>query len=208
MWPWEHAIVAYLAYSTFCHTIYRDSPSGLEVIAVVFASVFPDLVDKLLAWEFGVFDAGYALGHSIFAAVPISIGIALAARSTGRSRAGIAFGLGYLLHLPADVLDSYVREGVFLPELMLWPVVVIHDHGTDQGFVDQFLLFFSRYRDELLAGDLTMYRWIQIGLAAFAALLWIYDGAPVLREFLRGCRRLLFGLLGADQSLEEFPGRR
>ncbi|ADB60756.1 hypothetical protein Htur_1871 [Haloterrigena turkmenica DSM 5511] len=208
MWPWEHAIVAYLAYSTFCHAIYRDSPSGLEAIAVVFASVFPDLVDKLLAWEFGVFDAGYAIGHSVFAAVPISIGIGLAARSVGRSRAGIAFGLGYLLHLPADVLDSYVREGIFQPELMFWPVVVVQGHGANQGFVEQFLLFFSRYRDELLAGNLTTYRWLQIALAVFTALLWLYDGAPVLRDFLRGCRRLLLGAIGSSRRLDESTGRR
>ncbi|WP_339103618.1 metal-dependent hydrolase [Haloterrigena salinisoli] len=208
MWPWEHAIVAYLAYSVLCHTVYRDSPSGLEAIAVVFASVFPDLVDKSLAWEFGVFDAGYALGHSIFAAVPVSIAIGLVARSAGRSRVGIAFGLGYLLHLPADVIDAYVREGIFQPELLLWPVVVLPDPGSTQGFVDQFLLFFSRYRDELLAGDLTMYRWIQIGLAACTALLWIYDGAPVLRELLCGCRRLLLGTVGSERSLDDSTGRR
>ncbi|QRV15175.1 metal-dependent hydrolase [Haloterrigena salifodinae] len=207
MWPWEHAIVAYLAYSTFCHAIYRDSPSGLEAIAVVFASVFPDLVDKLLAWEFGVFDAGYALGHSVFAAVPISIGIGLAARSIDRSRVGIAFALGYLLHLPADVFDSYVREGIFQPELMLWPVVVVQDHSVNQGFVEQFLLFFSRYRDELLTGDLTTYRWLQIGLAVFTALLWLYDGAPVLRNLLRGSRRLLLGVIG-NRRFDESTGRR
>ena len=208
MWPWEHAIVAYLAYSLFCHAVYRDSPDGLEAGAVVVASVLPDLVDKLLAWEFGVFDAGYALAHSIFAAVPFAIAVGVVARRAGRSRAGLAFGIGYLLHLPADVIDAYVREGVFLPELMLWPVVVVEDSGVEQGFVDQFLLYFSRYLGELLAGDLPTYLRVQLGLAAFAFLVWLYDGVPVLRELLRGCRRLLVAALGPDRSLEESTDRR
>ena len=205
MWPWEHAIVGYLVYSLFCHAVYRDSPGGLEAFAVVFASVLPDLVDKLLAWEFGVFAGGYALGHSIFAAVPLAIAVGLAARASGRFRAGIAFGIGHLLHLPADVIDTYVREGVFLPELVLWPAVVIEDPTANQGFVDQFLRFFGRYQRELFAGDLPTYLWVQIGLALFAFLLWLYDGAPVLRELLRGCRRVV---LGPDRSLEESPDRR
>ena len=205
MWPWEHAIVGYLVYSLFCHAVYRDSPGGLEAFAVVFASVLPDLVDKLLAWEFGVFAGGYAIGHSIFAAVPLAIAVGLLARSRGRGRAGAAFGIGHLLHLPADVIDTSVREGVLLPELMFWPAVVIEDPGADRGFVDQFLRFFARYQRELFAGDLPTYFRVQIGLALFTFLLWLYDGAPVLRELLRGCLR---AVLGPDRSLEEAPGRR
>ncbi|WP_440772780.1 metal-dependent hydrolase [Natronorubrum sp. DTA28] len=208
MWPWEHAIVGYLVYSLFCHVIYRDSPGGLEAFTVVFASVLPDIIDKPLAWEYGVFDAGYALGHSIFFAVPLSILVGLVARSAGRPRTGIAFGLGYLLHLPSDVLDAYVREGVYQPAIMLWPVETVGPGVHEQGFIDQFFLLFNRYSSELLAGELSTYLWIQVGMAGFAFLLWLYDGAPVLRELLLGCKRLLFGLAGIGRSSDRVSERR
>jgi len=208
MWPWEHAIMGYLVYSLFCHTIYRDSPTGLEAFAAVFASVLPDLIDKPLAWEYGVFDAGYALGHSIFFAVPLSIAVGLVARSVGRPRTGLAFGLAYLIHLPADVVDAYVRNGVYQPELMLWPLETVEGGDSNQGFVDYFFQLFGRYQSELLAGDLSTYLWIQVGLAGFAVLLWLYDGAPVLRECLLGCKRLLLALIGAGGSSENTSTKR
>ncbi len=171
--------------------------TGLEAFAAVFASVLPDLIDKPLAWEYGVFQSGYALGHSIFFAVPLSIAVGLLAHWVGRGPAGIAFGVGYLLHLPSDVLDGYLREGQAYPELMLWPLETVTEHDHGQGFTDQFWLFFNRYHHDFLAGDLSTYMWVQLGLASVVALLWLYDGAPVLRELViwvtRGVRALLPG---------------
>ncbi|MXV64426.1 metal-dependent hydrolase [Natronorubrum sp. JWXQ-INN-674] len=203
MWPWEHAIMGYLVYSLFCHTVFRDSPGGLEAFAVVFASVLPDLIDKPLAWEYGVFDVGYAIGHSIFFAVPLSIIVGLIARSAGRPRAGLAFALGYLIHLPADVLDAYLRDDVVQFELMLWPIATVDGDDPSHGFLDYFGQLFGRYQSELLAGDLSTYLWLQLGMALFALSLWLYDGAPVLRELLVGCKRLILGVLGRDRSAED-----
>lgn len=208
MWPWEHAIVGYLVYSLFCHAVYRDSPRGLEAFTVVFVSVLPDLIDKPLAWEYGVFDVGYSIGHSIFVAVPLSIAVGLVARGIGRPRSGVAFALGYAVHLPADVVDAYVRNDVVQFELMLWPVASLDAQDPSQGFFEYFFVLFGHYRGELLAGDLSTYLWIQLGLVVFAALLWLYDGAPVLRECLLGSKRLVLEILGADRSLEDAPGRR
>ena len=196
MWPWEHAIVGYLAYSLFARLYYRDSPDGLEAFAVVFASVLPDLIDKPLAWEFGVFESGYALGHSIFFAVPLSVAVGLVARRVGRGPAGVAFGVGYLLHLPADVLDAYLRGGQYAPEILLWPVSTVDSVHEHTGFTDEFVRLFGRYQQDLLAGDLSTYMWVQVGLAGLAALVWLADGAPVLRECLVGCKRLVIALVG------------
>ncbi|WP_306058210.1 metal-dependent hydrolase [Natronococcus wangiae] len=194
MWPWEHAIVGYLAYSLFRHAVYRESPKGLEAFAVVFASVLPDLIDKPLAWEYDVFGSGYALGHSILFAVPLSLAGGLLARRVGRPRAGIAFGVGYLLHLPSDVLDSYARNGVVQFGLMLWPIETSRASSHGQGFTAYFMQLFEGYRSDLLAGDLSTYLRIQLGLVLFAFVLWLYDGAPVLRECLLGTRRVLVDL--------------
>jgi hypothetical protein len=194
MWPWEHAIMGYVAYSLFCHAYYRESPGGLDAFAVVFASVLPDIIDKPLAWEYGVFDVGYALGHSIFFTVPLSIAVGVLARSAGRPRAGLAFAVGYLLHLPADIVDGYVRDGHLSFWIILWPFQPdeayqhVHEHT---GFVDQFFILFANYQQELFSGDPSTYILLQLGMAAFAGLLWLFDGAPVLRESVLGLARLV-----------------
>ncbi len=195
MWPWEHAIVGYVAYSLFCHAYYRDSPSGLEAFAAVFGSVLPDLIDKPLSWEFGVFEAGYAIGHSIFFAVPLAIVVGFGARSIRRPRTGIAFGLTYLLHLPSDVLDAYVREDIVHYELLLWPVVTVQDGGHSHGFLEQFSILFEQYRVELFSSDPSAYLWAQLGLGVFAGVLWLYDGAPVARELVVGGFKMCTGFL-------------
>lgn len=195
MWPWEHAIVGYLAYSLFCHAYYRDSPGGLEAFAVVFASVLPDLIDKPLTWEYEIFEVGYALGHSIFFAIPLSIAVGALARSSGRPRTGIAFAVGYLLHLPADIVDGYVRNDHLIFWIVLWPVergdAHLHAHERGPGFIDQFFVLFGTYRHELFSSDPSTYILLQFGMASFAALIWLYDGAPVLRECLLGGKRLI-----------------
>lgn len=184
MWPWEHVIVGYLAYSLFSHVAVRASPGGLEAATVVVASVLPDAIDKPLAWEFGVVSSGYGIGHSVFVAVPLSIVAGLLARRLGRPRAGVAFGVGYLLHLPGDVVDAYARGGVFVPELALWPVATVDAGYEPVGFAVEFSRLFGYYRRDLLGSDPSTYVLVHLGLAAFALLVWLLDGAPVLRECL------------------------
>ena len=191
MWPWEHAIVGYIAYSVFCHLVYRDSPTGVETIVVVFASVLPDIIDKPLAWEFGVFESGYALGHSIFFAVPLWIFVGLLTYAAGRPRLGWGFGIGYLLHLPADVIPIYFMRGEWQWERILWPVERTSGVPEDRGFVEQFFFLFDGYWAEVTSGDPSTYVWFQIGMTVFVVFLWMYDGAPVLREVLSGIRRVL-----------------
>lgn len=190
MWPWEHAIVGYLGYSIFCRLYYRESPDGLAAFAVVFASVLPDLIDKPLAWEFGVLESGYAIGHSIFFAVPLAVAVGALARAAGRPRAGVAFAVGYLLHLPADVLYHYATRGVVQWELMLWPVRTVPPEGQYglAGYSAELLVAYGR---QLLLGEPSSYLWIQLAIAGGAFVLWVADGTPVLRELLVGGRRLL-----------------
>ena len=194
--------MGYLVYSLFCHAYYRESPGGLEAFAVVFASVLPDLIDKPLAWEYGVFETGYALGHSVFFAVPLSIAVGILARSSDRPRTGIAFAMGYLLHLPADIVDGYVRGGHLSYWIVLWPVRTGEElsHGHSHGFTDQLSVFLTYYRHELFSGDPSTYILLQVGMAVFVLVLWLYDGAPVLRECLLGGKRLLE--LSIDRTVE------
>ncbi|WP_222918978.1 metal-dependent hydrolase [Natrinema sp. SYSU A 869] len=200
MWPWEHAIVAYLLYSLLCHVVVRDSPGGLDAFAVVFASVLPDLIDKPLAWNYGVFDVGYGIGHSIFFAVPLAIFVGTVARIADRPLAGLAFGLGYLSHPFADVVDSVFRQGSFLIEIMLWPIAPVEGHPPGPDVLEVFSMLIGRYSRTILAGDLSTYLWIQVGLAGLAMLVWLLDGAPVLRECLQASARTVTAILGRDTA--------
>ncbi|WP_226041653.1 metal-dependent hydrolase [Natrinema sp. DC36] len=198
MWPWEHAIVGYLAYSLCCHAVFRESPTGLEAFTVVFASVLPDLIDKPLAWEYGVFENGYAIGHSLFFAVPLAIFVGMIAHAATRSRAGLAFGLGYLLHPFGDVVDSVFRQGVLQFELMLWPIASVEGHSPGPSFLEAFFDLFGRYSSDMLAGDISTYLWAQLGLAGAALVVWLVDGAPVLRECLLAGVGLVRSALGRE----------
>ena len=193
MWPWEHVVVGYLSYSLFSHLFYRSSPGALETLAVVFASLLPDLIDKPLAWEFGVFETGYALGHSIFFAVPLCLVVGVLARQAGRSRAGLAFSVGYLLHLPADVIPIYFRRGTLPFERILWPMQTAPPDSGATGFREQFLTMVGTYRTQLMAGELSTVEWFGLGLVGVTVVLWLIDGAPVARELCTGSVRVVRG---------------
>lgn len=181
MWPWEHAVIGYVAFSLLVHLFLHRSPTGRETGVFVLASVLPDLVDKPLAWQFGVFESGYALGHSVFFAVPLSITAFLVAARYDRPTLGGAFGVGYLLHLPFDVIPHLLRSGWFPIERVLWPVTRA-EPSHQGGFVDTFDGYFQRYLAELLSGDPTGYTVAVLGMIAFSIALWAYDGFPGLRE--------------------------
>ena len=180
MWPWEHALLGYIVYSVVCHTYYRDAPGEYETAVVLIASVLPDVIDKTLAWQFGVFHSGYAIAHSLFITGPLVIGAGLLARGYGRPTLGLAFGVGYPFHLVGDVLPIYVSSGELTIRHLRWPVVVTEgrDHG---GLLEGVRHNFVPYLQELLALEPTPYLLVQAGIALAAVGLWIVDGWP-------GCR--------------------
>jgi len=184
MWPWEHAIFAYVIYSLFCHTYYRTAPGEYETAVVLLASVFPDVIDKTLSWQFDVFHSGYALAHSIFIAVPLAIVTGLVARRYGRTKLGLAFGIGYPLHLVGDVLPIYLSSGEWTISHLLWPVVVIEgrSHG---GLLEGVRHNFVPYFEEVLALEPTPYLILQLCLGFAALVLWIVDGWPGYRLLVR-----------------------
>ncbi|SDD39930.1 metal-dependent hydrolase [Natrinema hispanicum] len=189
MWPWEHALFGYLVYSAVCHAHYRDAPGEYEAAVVLIASVLPDVVDKTLAWQFDVFHSGYALAHSIFITVPLVTIAGLVAREYGRPALGLAFAIGYPLHLVGDVIPSYISSGEWTISHLLWPVVIIEgrDHG---GLLEGFRHNFGPYLAEVLALEPTPYLLVQVGIALTAVGLWIVDGWPGCRLVVRWNRLL------------------
>lgn len=199
MWPWEHAAIGYVVFSVLVHLARSRPPTGSETVVVGFASVLPDLIDKPLAWEFGVFPSGYGIAHSIFFAIPLVVAACLLSLSYGRSNLGIGAGVGYLIHLPMDVLPVYVQQGRIPIERVLWPVRTSETSYPD-GFSGTFVTYFGEYLAEFLSDDPSGYVIAIAVMVVGGILLWTYDGMPGVREPLL----YLFGRRGQiDDSREE-----
>ncbi len=181
MWPWEHAVIGYLVYSLAVHLLRRRSPTGPEAVIVVFASVFPDLIDKPLAWEFGVFPSGYGIAHSVFFAAPTAAVVLGLTASVGRTELGAAFATGYLLHLPADVIPHYVLDGRLPVSRVLWPVATT-ESSYPGGFAGTFRTYVTDSAVGLLSWPPRPYVLVVAGVMSCCALLWVYDGMPGVLE--------------------------
>jgi len=192
MMPWTHAVFAYIAFSLSSHALARTAPTTRETALVLFGALLPDLVDKPLAWQYGVLQGGRTLAHSVFTAVPISVAVVLVAVRRGRPRLGLAFAAGYLLHLPGDLLPEYLSTGALEIETLLWPVT---DGGGGQGdsFVREFMVNVVPYvrgiTEAILSGELSGQLLALFTLWALAFGLWVYDGMPVVRDGYDWVRR-------------------
>ncbi|MFB6164765.1 MAG: metal-dependent hydrolase [Haloarculaceae archaeon] len=191
MWPWEHAAVAYLAYSLWCHGARRRPPTDAGAVAVLLGSQFPDLVDKPLAWWVGVLPAGRSLAHSLLVALPLVVAVAAWTRWAGYRRVGGAFAVGYLSHLPADVFYPVLlgSDGPAV-SFLLYPLVPVGPGSQLDGFakLQHLLAEFSTF---LGTPRGTVYLLGELGLLAAALAVWSGDGRPGLGVVRRRVRRAL-----------------
>ncbi|UPW00392.1 metal-dependent hydrolase [Halorussus gelatinilyticus] len=190
MWPWEHLAVGYLGYSLAVRLAGRGAPRPWPVVALAVGTQFPDLVDKPLAWTFGVLPSGHSLAHSLFAALPLAalaatVGVALDRRrdgdAPGASRVGAAFAFGYLSHLPSDAFYPLLVGGEANYDFLLWPVVPVSSPETGVGFAEMLRTLFSRYVERLARGEVSPYLAVELGLLSAVVALWVADGLPPLR---------------------------
>lgn len=127
MWPMGHVGVAYLCYVVFTRLQANRTPTAGPTVVVVFGSVFPDLVDKPLAWYLGSLPTGRTLAHSLLFLVPLCIVVDLIARSRDKEIYGIAFAIGAISHSLVDaapVLWSDEADASFL----LWPLLSVEEY--------------------------------------------------------------------------------
>lgn len=191
MMPWTHAVFGYIAFSLTSHALARTAPTTRETALVVFGALFPDLIDKPLAWQFGLF-GGRTLAHSVFLAFPLSAAAIVVAARRGRPRLGLAFATGYLLHLPGDLLPEFLSSGRLEISTLLWPVTD-GGGGRADSFVREFMVNVVPYVRGLgaaiLSGDLSGQLLALFSLWALTFVLWVYDGMPVLRDGYDWVRR-------------------
>ncbi len=171
MWPLGHLAIAYLLYALWTRSRGRI-PTAIPVVIVAVGSLFPDLVDKPLAWYLDVLPTGRTLTHSLLVLVPLCLVVFAVADRYDRREYGIAFGIGALSHSLVDAAPA------------LWG-------GTDAGFLLWPLVPVEAYEDgapsvmELLLASLSdPYFLSEFVFAAIAFVVWRADGYPGL-EVLR-----------------------
>lgn len=179
MWPWEHAAAGYLLYSLALRALGEEPPSDTGAWVLLFGTQFPDLVDKPLSWGLGVFPTGYALGHSMFFAVPVGAVVLTAGLRVDRGRIGVAFVVGYWSHLVTDVLDPLRYGDAPLPERVLWPVVPGTPYEQDLG-LGRGVAYLADFLGAFGSMDPVTLVVAYLLLPFTTVALWIRDGAPGL----------------------------
>ncbi|WP_255198817.1 metal-dependent hydrolase [Halorarius litoreus] len=185
MWPWEHLAFGYLLYSLLWRVYRGEGPTEGAALLLVVGTQVPDLVDKPLSWEFGVFPTGHALGHSVLVAVPLAVLVLAVARRYGRLDLGSAFVVGQLSHILGDVIDPLRAGSDIAVGRALWPVVTGTPYDVDYG-ISRGFVYLAEFAAEVATQDpasLLLY----LTFPLLGGLLWLADGAPGPR----GAYRLL-----------------
>lgn len=170
MWPLGHAAIAYLLYSGSTHARHGAPPGAVAVLVVLFGSLFPDLVDKPLAWYAGVLPNGRTLAHSLLVLVPLCLAVFLIARRYGRSEYGVAFAVGALSHSLVDAVPV-LWDPEANADFLFYPLTGGEPYEGDgaPGVVD---LFLSSLSDPYFLSE--------FAFASLALALWVRDGYPGL----------------------------
>jgi hypothetical protein len=177
VWPWEHLAIGYVAASLLFRGTARPLTSETFLVLAV-ATQFPDLVDKPLAWAVGVLPSGTTLAHSIFFAIPLCLAVIALTRYYRRGRLGVVFAVGYLLHLPGDILYGTVTTGQApAVDAVLWPIVPTGPADT-LGLLEKVLYFWGQYEQFLTSSQAVGYLVFEATLLGVAFVLWRYDGYP------------------------------
>ncbi|MFC4360591.1 metal-dependent hydrolase [Halobium salinum] len=178
MWPFGHWGVGYLLYAAFSRSAYRRSSTGPEALLLTIGTQFPDLVDKPLAWSFGVIPSGRSLTHSLFAAALLVALAILVTDRYGRREYGVAFGVGTVVHSLTDGVAAVVAREFADLSYLLWPVLATPEYETEKSFMAHFAQF-------SLDGAVA----VQLGLFFAGLVVWYADGKPGLETVRLSARR-------------------
>lgn len=189
MWPWEHVAFGYLLYSLGSHALRRRAPREWPALAVVCGALVPDLVDKPLAWSAGVFETGYGAAHSLLVVVPLLAAVLALGARRGHLAAAVGYAVGHLSHLAGDLLYALGEGEGLRVEILLWPLSSFPEAEQGPGFVAVTLFYLDRYAGQVLELDPSPLLVLEALFMGSVFLLWLFDGAPVLRGLWRAARR-------------------
>jgi len=169
MLPWGHAAVGYLCYTVAARHRYRRPPTGPVVLALAAGTQLPDLIDKPLAWTFGLLPSGRSLGHSLLVAGAIAVIAWRFARRYDRQAEAGAFALGHLTHIVLDVTPAIIARNWEPLGALFWPLTPAYryPHEMERTVLSFFL--------ELRLAELPP---VGSALTVLAVGVWVYDGRP------------------------------
>ncbi len=185
MWPWSHAAVGYLCYSLGTRLVGRYPTVG-PTAAVLFGALLPDLVDKPLAWVFGLVPQGYAVAHSVLVAVPVGIGAVVLAHQRARRPLGITFAAGYWSHLLGDVVFGWLQANPHALGRVLWPTVTLPPY--DRPVVARLGEYVSVFTGSQTTAD-AMTVILGASVVYITVGVWFVDGRPGLAPIRRTLER-------------------
>lgn len=164
MHPVVHPFVGYLCYTGYTRLQREDHPQGDPSVVAVFAAILPDLIDHPL-WLVGLTPVGRTIGHSLFGGA-VLVGVAGAvARRRGRQDLGIAFAIGYVSHIAADVPWHVISGDVHELGFLLWPV-------TDMPAYSGVKVVGT------VGGVEVTTLWFEVMIVAVGVTTWWRDGRP------------------------------
>lgn len=171
--------MGYLVFSLAFRATGRRPPGDVAAVVLLVATMLPDLVDKPLSWGLGLFNTGYALGHSALVAVPVGLLVLAVGARTDRQQIAAAFVVGHWSHLVADVLDPLRYGDAPLPERVLWPLVTGTPYEQDLG-LGRGVSYLAEFVASLRGMDLVALVGLYLLLPLLTFAIWVLDGAPGL----------------------------
>jgi hypothetical protein len=133
MFPWSHAAFGYLLLLAAVFLLGRQV-SRAELLAVLVGTQCADIVDKPLAWWFGLLPSGRSLAHSLVLVVPLVAAVVAVAWYRHHPEVGLAFGLGYLSHLVGDAYGALYYWRTEELTFLLWPILPPYPYDDFTGF--------------------------------------------------------------------------
>lgn len=114
-------MIAFLPVLAYVLVRDRGLPSARLVAIVFVGSLFPDLIDKPLAYELSLIPSGRVFMHSLPFAIPLMAIVGVYGWKTNRLRASGVFAFAYSSHLAVDNHEEYMEAGSQIPSDLFWP---------------------------------------------------------------------------------------
>ena len=188
MWPWGHLAVGYVAFSAFVRVQPETELSDRAVIVLAVATQLPDLVDKPLAWQFGLLNDGIDVAHSLLVGLPLALTVGLVLWNTRRRQLGAAVVIGYGSHVLADILFGALFSESPVLTAFLWPLYGTSP-STTPGLGPKVWALLSNSRALLGTAMGRTYFALEVLLLVSTVALWVADGVPGLGPVRRLGRR-------------------
>jgi len=175
MLPWTHLAGGYLVISLFWR-LRGHRVDGPVAFAAAVGTLFPDLVDKPLAWGVGVLPAGRSLAHSLFTATAVSAIVLYAATRYDRHSAALAFVVGYGSHLLGDIVPKLPAGDFDSLTFLLWPLLPLPEYEGAGPVVANLAEIYTAPAAYLLASP------ARLAGAVVVLAVWAADGFPGVAE--------------------------